>query len=55
VVIGGELYSDAMGAPGTYEGTYLGMIDHNTPRFLVPSAATRPAKRHAGTAVIGTR
>ncbi len=30
VRIGGELYSDAMGAPGTYEGTYVGMIDHNT-------------------------
>lgn len=29
VVIGGELFSDAMGADGTYEGTYLGMIDHN--------------------------
>jgi manganese/zinc/iron transport system substrate-binding protein len=29
VVIGGELFSDAMGEPGTYEGTYLGMIDHN--------------------------
>lgn len=29
VVIGGELYSDAMGPAGTYEGTYLGMIDHN--------------------------
>lgn len=29
VGIGGELYSDAMGAPGTYEGTYIGMIDHN--------------------------
>jgi len=29
VVIGGELYSDAMGAPGTYEGTYVGMIDQN--------------------------
>jgi len=29
VVIGGELYSDAMGAPGTYEGTYEGMLDHN--------------------------
>jgi len=29
VVIGGELYSDAMGAPGTWEGTYVGMIDHN--------------------------
>lgn len=27
--IGGELYSDAMGAPGTYEGTYIGMLDHN--------------------------
>jgi manganese/zinc/iron transport system substrate-binding protein len=29
VRIGGELFSDAMGAPGTYEGTYVGMIDHN--------------------------
>lgn len=29
VEIGGELYSDALGAPGTYEGTWLGMIDHN--------------------------
>ena len=29
VVIGGELFSDAMGTPGTYEGTYIGMIDHN--------------------------
>lgn len=30
VSIGGELFSDAMGQPGTYEGTYIGMIDHNT-------------------------
>jgi manganese/zinc/iron transport system substrate-binding protein len=29
VAIGGTLYSDAMGEPGTYEGTYIGMIDHN--------------------------
>ncbi len=29
VTIGGTLFSDAMGAPGTYEGTYPGMIDHN--------------------------
>lgn len=29
VMIGGELFSDAMGKPGTYEGTYIGMIDHN--------------------------
>jgi manganese/zinc/iron transport system substrate-binding protein len=27
--IGGSLFSDAMGRPGTYEGTYIGMIDHN--------------------------
>jgi manganese/zinc/iron transport system substrate-binding protein len=29
VQIGGTLFSDAMGQPGTYEGTYIGMIDHN--------------------------
>ncbi|WMS41034.1 zinc ABC transporter substrate-binding protein [Acuticoccus sp. MNP-M23] len=29
VAIGGTLFSDAMGEPGTYEGTYVGMIDHN--------------------------
>lgn len=29
VRIGGELFSDAMGQAGTYEGTYIGMIDHN--------------------------
>ncbi len=29
VGVGGELYSDAMGEPGTYEGTYIGMLDHN--------------------------
>lgn len=29
IEIGGELFSDAMGEDGSYEGTYLGMIDHN--------------------------
>ena len=29
VHIGGSLFSDAMGAAGTYEGTYIGMLDHN--------------------------
>lgn len=29
VRIGGELYSDSMGPKGTYEGTWLGMLDHN--------------------------
>jgi manganese/zinc/iron transport system substrate-binding protein len=29
VKIGGELFSDAMGKPGTPEGTYPGMVRHN--------------------------
>ncbi len=29
VAIGGTLYSDAMGAEGTPEGTYIGMVQHN--------------------------
>ena len=29
VKVGGELFSDAMGEDGTYEGTYVGMLDHN--------------------------
>lgn len=32
VVIGSELYSDAMGPAGMYEGTYIGMLDHNITR-----------------------
>lgn len=27
--IGGELFSDAAGNPGTKEGTYIGMVEHN--------------------------
>ncbi len=30
VKIGGSLYSDAMGAFGTFEGTYIGMVTKNT-------------------------
>jgi manganese/zinc/iron transport system substrate-binding protein len=30
VSIGGELFSDAMGDAGTAEGTYIGMVRHNT-------------------------
>lgn len=29
VRIGGELYADAMGSPGTPDGTYIGMMRHN--------------------------
>ncbi|MEL6337071.1 MAG: zinc ABC transporter substrate-binding protein [Pseudomonadota bacterium] len=44
VVIGGELYSDAMGAPGTYEGTYLGMIDHNATVIAAALGGDTPAR-----------
>lgn len=29
ITVGGELFSDAMGAPNTPEGTYIGMVTHN--------------------------
>lgn len=29
VEVGGEIYSDAMGSPGTPEGNYVGMVRHN--------------------------
>jgi len=41
VAIGGELYSDAMGAPGTREGTYLGMIEHNATTIAQALAPSR--------------
>lgn len=34
ITIGGTLYSDAMGAEGTAEGTYLGMLRHNMSTIL---------------------
>ncbi|MBX3119922.1 MAG: zinc ABC transporter substrate-binding protein [Fimbriimonadaceae bacterium] len=34
VRIGGNLFSDAMGAPGTPEGTYQGMVRHNTKQIV---------------------
>jgi manganese/zinc/iron transport system substrate-binding protein len=29
IELGGPLFSDALGPSGTYEGTYIGMMDHN--------------------------
>ena len=53
VVIGGTLYSDSMGAPGTWEGTYEGMIEPNVNLMSaalggsVPEAGCRGAKSGA--------
>ncbi|WP_181705488.1 metal ABC transporter solute-binding protein, Zn/Mn family [Chthonobacter rhizosphaerae] len=43
VTIGGQIYSDAMGRPGTYEGTYVGMIDHNATVIARALGGTAPA------------
>ena len=43
VVIGGELFSDAMGEAGTYQGTYLGMIDHNVTTITRALGGEAPA------------
>lgn len=44
VIIGGSLFSDAMGPPGTYEGTYEGMIDHNITVIAMALGGKVPAK-----------
>lgn len=44
VRVGGELFSDAMGEDGTYEGTYVGMIDHNITVIAGALGAEVPAR-----------
>jgi len=48
VVIGGTLFSDAMGKPGTYEGTYIGMIDHNVTTVVRALGGEAPARGMSG-------
>lgn len=42
IIIGGELFSDAMGETGTYEGTYIGMLDHNFTKVTHALGGTVP-------------
>lgn len=53
VTIGGELYSDAMGTPGTYEGTYPGMIDHNVTTITRALGGEAPARGLVGKLAAG--
>ncbi|NNF23705.1 MAG: zinc ABC transporter solute-binding protein [Rhodobacteraceae bacterium] len=46
--IGGELFSDAMGPEGTYEGTYLGMIDHNVTTIAAALGGSVPPRGMSG-------
>mgnify|MGYP000559905431 CR=1 FL=1 len=48
VQIGGELFSDAMGDPGSYEGTYIGMIDHNVTTITLSLGGTAPNRGMTG-------
>lgn len=48
VRIGGELFSDAMGDPGSYEGTYIGMIDHNATTITLSLGGTAPERGMTG-------
>ncbi|WP_249695918.1 zinc ABC transporter substrate-binding protein [Stappia sp. WLB 29] len=54
VVIGGELFSDAMGAEGTYEGTYPGMIDHNATIISRALGGEAPERGMAGRLAVGS-
>lgn len=40
VLIGADLFSDAMGEDGTLEGTYIGMIRHNINRIVAALLGT---------------
>ncbi len=46
--VGGSLFSDAMGEPGTYQGTYIGMIDHNVTTIARALGGTAPAGGMSG-------
>lgn len=48
VAIGGKLYSDAMGPAGTYEGSYIGMIDHNVTVIVRALGGQAPEKGFQG-------
>jgi manganese/zinc/iron transport system substrate-binding protein len=46
--IGAELFSDAMGASGDYEGTYIGMMDHNATKIARALGGEAPEKGWQG-------
>jgi manganese/zinc/iron transport system substrate-binding protein len=53
VRIGGELFSDAMGPEGSYEGTYIGMIDHNVTTIASALGGTAPPRGMDGRLTAG--
>lgn len=43
VELGARVYSDAMGPAGSYQGTYIGMIDHNITSIALALGGSPPA------------
>ena len=43
VKVGGTLFSDSLGTPGTYEGTYLGMMESNVSTIVEALGGVLPA------------
>ena len=50
VRFGGRLFSDAMGAPGSPEGTYAGMIEHNARTIVRALGGSLAVRNLAGSA-----
>ncbi len=44
VKVGASLFSDAMGPAGTYEGSYIGMLDHNATRIAQALGGKAPER-----------
>ncbi len=54
VAIGGELFSDAMGETGSYESTYIGMIDHNITTITRALGGETPERGMSGKLAVGS-
>ncbi|WP_437225539.1 metal ABC transporter solute-binding protein, Zn/Mn family [Planctomicrobium sp. SH661] len=50
---GGTLFSDSTGAPGTYEGSYVGMFDHNVTTITRALNGEAPARGMEGRLTVG--
>lgn len=55
MILGPSLFSDAMGREGTYEGTYIGMIDHNATKITRALGGEAPERGMQGLLRDGSR
>jgi len=55
LMVADELFSDAMGQEGTYEGTYIGMIDHNATTIARALGGEAPERGMQGKLGLGKK